>query len=808
MASLWYDLRFAVRQLWRAPVLSLVAVLTIALGVGANSAVFSVVNASLLRPLPYPEADRLVMVWQTAAGQEGSELPVAPADFLDWREQATSFAAMTGFHPWGHTMTGRGEPTPLSAGVIDADFFRVLGVEPVLGRGFRREEIHSAGEPLVILGHSLWQERFGGEPGVLGEKLTLDDVVYTVVGVMPAGFDFPRRAQLWRPIHLGRESARRDFQYLRVLGRLADGVELDAARAELTTISERLEQSYPETNEGRGARPVRLAEQVVGDVRPALLALFGAVGLVLAIACVNLAGLLLARAAARRDELAVRSALGAGRGRLVRQFVVESLVVSLLGGLLGLGLAVAGGRALVRLSPQPIPGTEGGLLDGRVVAFTFVTVLVAGLFFGLIPALRSASAGLAEGLRSAGRGSAAALPRLRGVLVVCEIALAAVLAICAGLLIQTFARLRAVDPGFDPGGVLAVQISLPPTTYAEQHQTQGFIDELLRRVSTLPGVEAAGTALSLPLAPGMTVDNQFSIEGRPVEPGEERTALLRPVSPGLFRALGMRLVDGRGIEVRDDAASPGVVVINETLARRFWPGRSPLGERLEVGAELGSLGGFEEAPREVVGVVADVKQGSLEGGTRPEIYLAMAQGTWRHLQLVARTGAADPLALADGIRGTVWELDDRLPVTNVRTMRSVVAGSVAQQRFSMLLLTVFAAVALALAAVGVYGLLSYAASQRSREVGVRLALGARRSDVIGLILRQGAVLTAIGLVLGLAGGLVFSRLLRSLLYGVTVNDPGTFAAVAVLLAVVALAASYLPARRAARVDPVTTLRES
>lgn len=806
MAGFWHDLRFGVRLLRRSPVLSAVAVLTFALGVGANSAVFSVVNAALLRPLPYPEPDRLVVAWETDAAQPDRRLPVAPADYLDWRSASDEvFVALTGYHPWSHTLTDRGEPTQLSAGVVDDGFFRALGVEPALGRTFRADEINAEGVLVVVLSDLLWRERFGADPAVLGAKVTLDDQPYTVVGVMPPGFDFPRDARLWRPIHLSPETARRDFQYLRVLGRLRADRSVEAGTQALATVTARLESAYPETNEGRGVVVLTLAEQIVGDQRPALLVLWGAVTLVLLVACANLGSLLLARAAARAGELAVRAALGAGRRRLALQFLGESLVLAALGGGLGLAIAVGGSRLLVGLSPEPIPGTEGGLLDGRVLLFTLALVVAAGLLFGLLPVLQPKRDGLASGLREAGRASGSRLPRLRGALVVAEIGLATVLTVGAGLLFQSFLRLRGVDPGFDPRGVLAVQVALPPTTYTEPQQTAGFIAELSRRVCALPGVSSCGVALSLPLANGMTVDNRFSIEGRAVEPGQEMTAFMRAVTPGYFPSLRIPVIAGRGLEERDDAASPGVVVINRALAERYWPGRDPVGDRVVIGAQLGGLGAVEEVPREVVGVIGDVKHSALDADSAPAIYFPMAQGTWRHLQVVARV-AGDPLALAPALRAEVWEIDDRLPVTKVRELETVVTEAVAQPRFSMLLMAVFAAVAVLLAAVGVYGVISYTVHQRYREVGVRLALGAGRGDVQRLVLAQGARLAAAGLALGLLLAVGLSRLLRSLLYGVDSGDPLTFLTVLVVLAAVALAASYLPARRAARIDPVVTLR--
>ncbi|MEM7480038.1 MAG: ABC transporter permease [Acidobacteriota bacterium] len=806
MAEMMRELRVAFRSLVRSPVFSLVVILTMALAVGANTAIFSVVNAVLLRPLPYPEADRLITVWQASPAQGAGLQPVAPADYYDYRE-ATAFEGMTGYHPWVHTLTGGGEPVAVRTGVVDEAFFGVVGVPPAHGRTFRAEEIHASGEKLVVLGHDLWQGRYGGRENVLGEALLLDGEPYSIIGVMPKGYDFPYESALWRPIHLSPETARRDFQYLRVAGRLAPEATQPSALTELQGIAERLEQAHPETNRERTVRLSSLAEQTHGDLRPALLVLVGAVAMVLLIACVNLAGLMLARGVGRQNELAVRSALGASRRQISFRLLLESLLLAFAGGAIGLMLAAFGVRWLVSLSHRPIPGAEGSLIDGRVLWMTLGVVIAAGFAFGLLPALRLSRPELKDFLRAGSRSTGTGLPRLRATLVVCQVGLAVILLVGAGLLIRTFLNLRQVEPGFRTAGVLAAQIALPPARYGEAARTNAFIDGLLEAIGALPGVRSASLSLALPMNGGMTVDNVFSIEGRETSTGRERVAFLRPVSPGFFDTLGIQLLAGRTFDKRDRELAQQVVVVNRALIESHFPQDDPIGEFITVGASLGSLGGFDDIPREIVGVVDDIKHTGLSEVTRPEIYLPLAQGTWRNFQLAVRSETS-PLSQVDAMREAVWALDESLPVTRVRLLEEDVADSVAQPRFSMILLTLFAGLACLLALVGVYGLVAFTVARRSHEMGVRMALGARRRDVLSMIFRQGMTLVGVGLILGAMGAFGLSRLLGSLLFGTSPTDWATFAWVLAIFAVVAWVATAIPAHRATRVDPVTVLRET
>jgi putative ABC transport system permease protein len=801
MTSLWQDVRYGVRVLVRVPVFTAVAILTLALGIGANTAIFSVVNAVLLRPLPFADPDRLVMLWETSQATGEDQVPVAPADYFDWQAASQRFERLAAFHPWSFNLTSGGEPERISGAVATANLFELLGKKPALGRGFRLEEDRPGGPAVVVLGHGLWQRRFGADPGVLGRKLVLDDVPYAVVGVMPAGFEMPDKAEIWKPLGRAPESADREFQFLRVIGRLRPGVSLSEARAETSAIASRLARDYPKTNLDRGINAVPLAEQVFGEVRPKLLVLIGGVALMLVAACFNVANLLLARAVGRREETAVRQALGASRGRLVRQFLTESLLLAFLGGIAALLVAYWGVWFLTTFGPEKVPRLREASVDATVLGFTLATTLLVGLVFGLIPAIHGSQFDPARMLRPRrSRG------RLLGTLVSVQIAIALMLLVGAVLLGRSFVLLASVPPGFDPENLLTLQISLPAAKYAEAHQTAAFTEQVLERIEALPGVVAAGTTVSLPIGSGMNVDQTFTIEGEPVAAAEEgRTALLRPVSPGYFEALRMPVVSGRAFTAADRDGAPPVVVINETMARRYWPGRDPLGRRLVVGVELGGVGRLDETSREIVGIVGDVKHEGLASETLPELYLPNAQGTWRFVILAVRA-ESDPAALTRQVLQAVWQVDKTLPVARVRTMAEIVSESVGQPRFYALLLSLFAVVSLVLAAVGIYGVVSYSVSQRTHEIGIRMALGARRMDVLRMVLREGLLLASLGILAGVLLSMGLSRFLASLLFGVGATDPATFVAVCAALAAVALLSSYLPARRATRADPMAVLR--
>ncbi|HVR96032.1 MAG TPA: ABC transporter permease [Thermoanaerobaculia bacterium] len=804
MTSIWQDIRYGGRVLARGPVFTVVAILTLALGIGANTAIFSIVNAVLLRPLPFAEPDRLVMLWETAKSTGEDQVPVAPADYFDWQAGSRQFEAMAAFHPWSFNLTGTGEPERIPGAVATANLFQVLGKRPQLGRGFRPEEDRPGGPPVVLLSHGFWQRRFGGDMKVIGRKLTLDDTPYTVVGVMPAGFQFPEKAELWKPFARVPESADREFQFLRVIGRLRPEAELATARAEMTAIASRLAREYPQTNADRDVNPVTLEQQVLGEVRPQLLVLTVGVALLLAAACFNVANLLLARAAGRREETAVRQALGASRGRLVRQFLTESLLLAVLGGAAGLLVAYWGTWLLTTFGPKDVPRLEEAGVDGSVLVFTLVITLLVGLVFGLIPAIQSSQFDPARELRTPQRGKG----RLLGTLVSLQIAIALILLVGAVLLGRSFVLLSRVPPGFDPSNILTLQLSLPAAKYAESYQTAAFTEQAIEHIQALPGVASAGTAMSLPISGGMNVDQTFTVEGGnavAATADEERTALVRPVSPGYFRTLRIPVVAGRTFTAADREGAPPVVVINEAMASRYWPGKDPVGRRIRMGVELGGVGRTDEVSREVVGVVGNLKHEGLASDTLPELYLPNAQGTWRFVILAIRTDR-DPASLTRPVQQAIWQVDKNLPIAKVRTLDEIVGESIGEPRFYTLLLTAFAVVALILAAVGIYGMVSYSVSQRTHEIGIRMALGASRTKVLRMVLREGLLLAGLGMIAGVLLSVGLTRFLASLLFGIAATDPATFAAVCVALGLVALLSSYLPARRATQADPMAALR--
>jgi putative ABC transport system permease protein len=803
MDHLTQDVRYAVRRLVKSPGFTLVAVLTLALGIGANSAIFSVVNGVLLEPLPYPYADRLVGVYHVSEGQRAV---MSGPNFTDVARTASSFENIAAVSTGRAILTGDGEPARLFVAEVSASLFNVLRVAPALGRAFNADENTPGRNNVAILSHGLWEQRFGSDPGVVGRTITLDGVSKQVVGIMPRGFDYPSQRQVWLPIDYDENFAtkQRGAWFLQVVARLKPGVTPAQAAAEVELIGRNLERQYPEANSTVGMTAFPLLEDMVGDIRPAVLVLLGAVGFVLLIACTNVANLLLARAAARESEMAVRTALGAGRGRLVRQLLTESVLLSLLGAGLGLLFAVWGVELLVNLKPDGIPRLDNVEVDGVVIAFTVAVAVVTGVLFGLVPAF-AATRGVAASLKDAGRGAVTGRggARVRGALVVAELALAVMLLAGAGLLMRSFMKLQAVDPGFRPEQALTFEISLPDSRYLEDPARIAFFDRLLPRLRNLPGARSAAAVMGLPLS-GLDFIISFQVAGRPPLPSSLQPAMqVRVATPDYFSAIGIPIRRGRAFTEDDRAGTPRVVVITEAAAREFFPGEDPIGKTIQLGWGRGP--GKPTAGGEVVGIVGDVKDEGLAEANPPAIYMPYRQWPVSFMAVVVKT-ALPPASLGDAVRAEVGAIDPNLPISNVRTLDTIVAKSISQQRFYMLLLAIFAAVALVLAAIGIFGVLSYAVSQRTREIGIRMALGAPGGSVIGLIVRQAMLLVAAGVAAGTGLALLLSRTISRMLFSVTPTDPATFASVAALLALVALCASYLPARRATRVDPIVALR--
>jgi putative ABC transport system permease protein len=817
--TLLQDLRYGLRTMLRSPGFTVTAVLALALGIGANTAIFSVVNAVLLRPLPYDQPDRLMQVWHTPPQKSFPGMPiftVSPANFLDWRNQNHSFEGMAAYGFGRYTITGSGHPETLHVVAATNGLLSILHAQPLLGRGFLDSEYEADHEHEVLLSYGLWRSYFAGNPDVVGKNIQLNAQTFTVVGVMGPEFDFPissnsdSRTQMWKPLAwTDRERAVRDNHNYGVIARLKAGVTLQQAQAELDAISNRLAQEYPNDNKGWGAIAIPMRDDLVGDVRPALLILLGAVALVLLIACANVANLMLARALSRRKEVAVRTALGATRRRLLQQALSETLLLAFAGGTLGLVFAHYGVILIVKFLAQRLPRSNEIALDGWVLVFTLGISLLTGFAAGLLPALRMSKADLNEALKQ-GLGRTAADSgggRTRNVLVVSEVALSLMLLIGAGLLIRSLWALHHVNPGFDPSRVVTMAVSVPPGKFAEPQQQIGYFGRVLDRVRSLPGVQSVGLIDSLPLSDDGS-HQPISVEGRPPAPMADLPEVdVRLISPGYMSAMHISLLNGRDVDDSDVAGRPGAVLISESMAKSFWPNEDAIGKHL-------TLYFFPDVPRVVVGVVADVKMTALnETQPAPTLYFPLAQlspvkgAAWRSIpmSLAVRTSAA-PLSVLPAITGAIRETDVDVPLLNIRTMDDSVSASLAPERFTMLLLGSFAGLALLLAVVGIYGVMSYSVSRRTNEIGIRVALGASRGDVLLLVVRQAMLLALVGAAIGIAGALALSRLMASQLYGVRPTDPVTFISVAALLLIVALAASYLPARRAMRVEPMAALR--
>lgn len=817
MHTFLQDLRYGIRMLLKHPGVSAVAVLTLALGIGANAAIFSVVNSVLLRPLPYKEPDRLVALWENVPVH--GRWRAAPANFFDWKKQSTSFEGMAAYGGSAMTLTGGGEPEQLQGTRVSAGYFETVGAVPSLGRAFIPDEYEVGKGQVVILSHSVWQRRYGADPNILHQSINLDGQPYTVVGVMGPGL-YPMRPttsgqvtfnadeqQYWIPMSFTAEwAAVRSAHVLGVVGRLKQGVTLEQAAAEMNTIGARLESEHA-ANKGEGILINPFMNEVVGDVRQALLIIFLAVGLVLLIACANIAGLLLSQHSARSKEIAIRAALGASRHRLVTQFFVEGLLLSGVGAIAGLVVAALGMKTLINFVPGDIPRLDAATLDWRVLSFTLLLSIASCFLFGLIPAWQASKPDLHSTLEQAGRtsGPGAYRLRFRQSLVVFQVAIALILVIGAGLLIKSFWLLQRVDPGFRPERVLSVGITLPFSKYTKPEQIKQFFDQLNREVVNLPGVESAAIAYDDPLHASWV--ESIEIEGRPVEPGARSlSSNFDPVSPDYFRTVGTPLVSGRHFTADDTREHSPVIIVNETFVRTYLRDMKVLGTRIKV----------NQPPRiwrdpnydwfEIVGVVRDVKSAGLKEAGEPTYYIPAAQAPLGDMVLLVRT-SSEPTSIVSAIRGAVLAIDPNQPISNVRTLEQIVSDSVAQPRFNMFLMAMFGLLALILAVVGIYGLLSYAVTQRKQEIGVRMALGADRKDVLKLVLRQGMTLAIIGEVVGVIGAFALTRAMRGLLFGVAPLDASIFITVVVVSSFVALIACYLPARRATKVDPMIALRD-
>jgi putative ABC transport system permease protein len=791
------DLRLAIRSLTKAPGFALAAILTLALGVGATSAIFSVVNGVVLRPMPYPDPESLVMVWEITP--QSGQFSVAPANFFDWRRQATTFEGLAALGNSDVTLQGPNGPEQVPAAFVSPEFFKVMGVHPAMGRGFTREEETPGRDGVIVLSHGAWQRRFGADLRVLGRTVSMNGGQSTIVGIMPAGFAFPSTAELWFPFAMDTAKAPRGGHYLGVIGRIKPGVAHERAEAEMKAIAERLALQYPEQNAGESAMVVPLHEQVVGRVRPALLTLLAAVAMTVLIACANVANLLLVRASVRRKELAIRAALGASRGRLVRQMLIESLVLAMAGGIIGIGLAQLAIRPLRVLSAGTLPRLAEISIDASVLGFAFGVSLLTGIVFGLAPSWQAASAALVDVLKDGSRGSSSSIGRwMRTGLLIAEVALSMVLLVGAALLLRSFANVTGIDPGFRPDGVLTFRVSLPNAAYPESHHRMTFYDALTTRLEALPGVRGAGLVQTLPLKGDYLLG--FELQGKPQVRREDRPAAnYRSISGRYFETLGIPLMRGRAFTDRDKDGAPLVAIVDEAFARRYFPGEDPIGRGIDIG---NGSDGFAE----IVGVVGNVRYDGLVTTATPVMYAPLAQDGFGSMWVVART-TGDPGGLMADARQVVRSLDPALPAYSLKTLEDVISESIAPRRFPMLLLGLFAAIALGLAAVGLYGVVAYSVSLRTQEIGIRMAIGAGRGDVLRMIVASGMRVALVGVAAGIAGALALSRLLRTMLFGVTAVDPASYATTALMLLAVAALACYIPARRAMRLDPLSALRQ-
>jgi len=816
MSTVLQDIRFAIRVMLKNYVFTVFAIITLALGIGANTAIFSVASGVLLRALPFKEPERITFIWINNARRKMAyeKLPAPAADFFDWRSQNRVFDGMSAFYSNSFTLTGVGEPERIEGVQATGDFFNILGVTAARGRTFGPGEDRPGNNRVVVLSDGFWKRRFGADPAVIGRILTLNGAAHQIIGIMPKDFDFPEgtmmppylqfppRPELWTPLAFSDEVSKdRSTFNLATIAHLKPGVTLPQAQADMNIISATIDEQYRK-KAGYATVLVEMREQLVGDVRTALLVLLGAVGLVLLVACVNVSNLQIARSMRRQKEFAVRAALGGGRARLVRQLLTESIMLALPGGVLGLLLAYSGTRLLLSISPDSLPRAAEIVIDARVLAFTFGATLVTGIIAGLAPALQATHTDLDTLLRDEARGSTASprSRRTRDLLVVAEVGVALVLLIGAGLLVHSFVLLQQVKLGFRPDNVLTLHIDLPDDRYPEDRMNLAFFNDLLPRLGATPSFEAVGLVSNLPLS-GAAMGTTFTIEGRPVGlPSERPSADYTIASPGFFTALGIPTLRGRAFSDQDTATSQGVVLINQAMAKRFWPDEDPIGQTISV-----SVGKYK-GQRQIVGVVEDVRLTSLTDQPRPEMYVPYAQHPDGFMFMVARA-RSNPLGLVPFIRHEVLALDKDQPIAEIRSMEQVVSDSQAKRRFNLLLLCLFAGLALVLTVVGVYGVVSNSITQRVHEIGVRTALGARPGQILKLIIKQGMLPALIGIAMGLLAALAMTRLMSSMLYQISTTDPTVFVLAAVALTVVALLAIYVPAHRAAKIDAVQALRQ-
>ena len=807
MTGLFQDIRYALRQMMKSPGFTAIAIITLALGIGATTAVFSVVDEVLLHPLPYPDSDHLVKVSQTFGGILTDD--ASPANYLDWvaqneASQEHAFAYMAASRGWPASLSSGDRPERVRGTMATPNFFPLFGVNPILGRGLEASDAQPGNDHVVVLGYGVWQRYFAADRGIVGRSVRLNGEQYTVLGVMPLNFSPDEYGELWvpspwgvptHPLAPGKDPRQfRDRNYLETWARTKPGVTLQQAHAELDTIGRRLEKEYPDSNDKTGVSFLPLHDYVVGDIRPILLVLLAAVIFVLLICCANVANLLLARATARAKEISIRTTLGASRQRLLRQLLTESILLALLGGILGLLLAVIAVPSLLALSPPDIREFRQIGINREVLAFSFLASLICGVAFGLIPALQGSRSNPSESLKEGERGSTANRGRTRSALVIAEVGLSLILLVGAGLLVKSFARLMNVNPGFDPDHLLTFTIGLPSSADPVQQLT--FYQQVIERLQSLPGVKAVGAVSRLPLVGGNS-SRSFSVPGD----ANGYSADIRVSSADYFRTMGIPLLKGRSFNESDVGSSLNVAIINEALARTVFPGQDPIGKQI---TNFGSAPNF--LTLQIIGVVGNVRHVGLDTAPRSEIYQMLGQAQWPSMFVAMRSATSDPTTLTSAAQSAVWSVNHDVPLANIRTMQDVIANSVQRRRFGMLLLTLFAAVAMLLAAIGLYGVMSYSVAQRTKEIGIRMALGARRPDVLALVVKQGMALVFIGIAAGIILSLATTRLISGMLFGITATDPLTFAGVVLLLGAVAFLANYLPARRAASVDPMVALR--